>query len=334
MKNVFLKILAPFSLVFLFAACGDDSSSSPDPENASSDSAYSQPASDSDEDESSDSREGEVSSSAAEEGGEEESSSSSAEEESSSSERYAWQHLNKNLSYGELVDETENGTVVYKTIKIGNHTWMAENMRILSPYSNDRDEKYGSMYYGYDAVCPAGWHIPSMAEWNTLFDLDVLNGELWQEAGVKDESFKVATNATGFSALPGGRFWNSYRDEATIEFLSADTATYRNPSTGWYSTVYKGVEVRTSYAGLKVMTNYEAYTVLYYVRCIMNPEGFDYIVNYLEKDLLGKPEMNCSETLKDKTAYVAHDYKKAVCKQDETTQEWQWVKEDLDWMKE
>ena len=55
MNNTLLKILAPLSLVFLFVACGDDSSSSPDPEGTSSDSAYSQPASDSDEEESSDS---------------------------------------------------------------------------------------------------------------------------------------------------------------------------------------------------------------------------------------------------------------------------------------
>ncbi len=64
----------------------------------------------------------------------------------------------------------------------------------------------------------------------------------------------------------------------------------------------------------------------------MNPEGFDYIVNYLEKEILEKPEMECSEALSGKTAYVAHDYKKAVCKEDETTHKWAWVEEPLDWM--
>ncbi|MBR2212559.1 MAG: hypothetical protein IJ896_14115 [Fibrobacter sp.] len=334
MKNVFLKILAPFSLVFLFAACGDDSSSSPDPENASSDSAYSQPASDSDEDESSDSREGEVSSSAAEEGGEEESSSSSAEEESSSSERYAWQHLNKNLSYGELVDETDDGPIVYKTIKIGNHTWMAENMRSISLYSNDRDEKYGDMYLAYQVECPSGWHVPSMKEWQTLFREDVLDGVLWIEAGASEKNYEKCTNASGFSALPGGTNWRTYREEAAIDFLSSDTTTWRETSTGITYTRSQGVTIGGSESNLRYMSNAGAYNVSFYVRCIMDPEGFDYIVNYLEIDLLGKPEMNCSETLKDKTAYVAHDYKKAVCKQDESTLEWSWVKEDLDWMKE
>ena len=335
MRNKFNFIASALSTAFFISlsACGGDSSSSPEGDvDLSKDETVPTESSSSFvemDTESSESRGAEeLSSSDAEQLGSEESSSSSAEEESSSSERYAWQHLNKNLSYGELV----NGTVVYKTIKIGNHTWMAENMGISLVNPSERNGKYASMYYGYQAKCPAGWHIPSIKEWQTLFGEDVLDGELWLEAGANGESYKTSTNASGFSALPGGRYRNSYIAEAAVEFLSSDTTTYRNPSTGDYSTVYEGVVIKDSYAGLKVMTNYEAFRVLYYVRCIMDPEGFDYIVNYLEKDLLGKPEMNCSETLKDKIAYVAHDYKKAVCKQDETTQEWLWVEEDLDWM--
>jgi uncharacterized protein (TIGR02145 family) len=109
--------------------------------------------------------------------------------------------FNPNLIYGSLTDQEGN---TYKTIKIGNQTWMAENL-ITSKYRNGDvigttsseslditgesspkyqwiyggDEinlkSYGRLYTWYAVtdtrnVCPTGWHIPSDVEWTTLTD--------------------------------------------------------------------------------------------------------------------------------------------------------------------
>ncbi|MEA3477521.1 MAG: FISUMP domain-containing protein [Bacteroidota bacterium] len=62
---------------------------------------------------------------------------------------------------------------------------------------------------GVQGVCPAGWHVPSKAEWEEL--IGHLGGEDVADGKLKEAYFlhwnapnTGATNETGFTALPGG----------------------------------------------------------------------------------------------------------------------------------
>ena len=116
-----------------------------------------------------------------------------------------------NYSYASCIKEftDERDGQKYKAVCIGKQTWMAENLRYNAPGST-------SYYYGrlYDSttvmsgVCPNGWHAPSNAEWQQLFDLfggiDKAGGALKSTSGDWDVPNVGATNVSGFNGLPGG----------------------------------------------------------------------------------------------------------------------------------
>lgn len=137
---------------------------------------------------------------------------------------------------------------VYHAIKIGNQTWMAEDLRVtqfrngdaipevadaslwkyLQKSAYNRNNAQGYLYNWHainDArnIAPVGWHVATDAEWNTL--IKNLGGASVAGGALKDVSAwtdnQVNTNESGFSALPMGKI-NS--DSGLYEWL--DKAAY------------------------------------------------------------------------------------------------------------
>ena len=162
-----------------------------------------------------------------------------------------------NCEYGTLTDDRDGQT--YKTVKIGEQWWMAENLNYAYTdvpfkyrsytsdstswcYDNDAANcaKYGRLYTwaaamdsvgtwstngmgcGYymvcsptnpvRGICPEGWHLPDITEWNALFNavggratagIMLKSTEGWNYSGYYVTSGN-GSDSYFFSALPAG----------------------------------------------------------------------------------------------------------------------------------
>lgn len=125
---------------------------------------------------------------------------------------------NKN-NIGALKDSRDGK--FYKTVKIGEQTWMAENLNYETGDSYCYENKpencltYGRLYTWETTavICPEGWHVPAIADWQTLYKMaggkskaaKALKSTKWWYEGCN------GTDDYGFSALPIG-FGGNYTD--------------------------------------------------------------------------------------------------------------------------
>jgi len=167
----------------------------------------------------------------------------------------------------------EYGSKTYRTVKIGNQIWIAENLNYAGPngdigkyYEDDpaNGEKYGRLYTWEEAmkICPPGWHLPSDVEWQELVDF-VGSGKT---AGKKFKSISGwnkngnGTDDYGFSALPGG-------------YGHSDGSFYDAGNSGnWWSTTEYGAShawyLDMNYDIEYVGWEYDFKTYLLSVRCV------------------------------------------------------------------
>jgi uncharacterized protein (TIGR02145 family) len=177
-------------------------------------------------------------------------------------------NFNPDLTYDSIYDS--EGTK-YKTIQIGTQTWMAENLRStklndgteipfvteISPWSlltgpgycwfNNDSVGYGAIYNWYTVntlkLCPAGWHVPSDAEWTTLSDYlggRSVAGGLLKEAGTKHwlSPNNGGTNGSGFTGLPTGYryFAGGFNSMKSYAYWWSSTET--EPGEAYYRASY------------------------------------------------------------------------------------------------
>lgn len=117
----------------------------------------------------------------------------------------------KGINYDSFTDARDGKA--YKTIKIGDQIWMAENLAFkasvacLALDNNEKNvDKYGYLYNWETSnnVCPEDWHLPTDEEWTVLTtylgadaDKKLKDTGGWNGNG-------NGNNESGFSALPGG----------------------------------------------------------------------------------------------------------------------------------
>jgi len=147
--------------------------------------------------------------------------------------------FNPDKSYGSVTDIDGNE---YKTIVIGDQTWMAENLRTTRyrngeyipnvldsiewaaltsgaycTYNNtsslDTIATYGLLYNWYAVddernIAPKGWRIPTIADWLILIDYlggaEVASDKMKEVGNTHWEDPFQSNNSSGFTALPSG----------------------------------------------------------------------------------------------------------------------------------
>ena len=209
----------------------------------------------------------------------------------------------------------------YLTVQIGNQCWMAQNLRTKVGEKTDGDFgypttgndtiTYGHLYswnavtkgasttYPMNAtdtlvhgICPAGWHVPSANEWDTLtyyvyystnpdYKCSGCSSESWTQntpcianalasvtGWISSSTIECSagnisdkSNATGFAAIPAGRYTNKFFEFGTNAYFWSAT---EKTNTAWCRYISSSESYVNSKVNSKNNTGYS-------VRCLRDP---------------------------------------------------------------
>jgi len=128
-----------------------------------------------------------------------------------------------------FVDSRDGKT--YKKVTIGTQTWMAENLDYAGLY----DANVGWNLYNWSTAkkaCPAGWHLPSGAEWTTL--VEYVGGVSVAGKKLKSKTNWNGTDEYGFSATPGGFYDGGFEADDEPPSGLWWSSTEKDANESWY----------------------------------------------------------------------------------------------------
>ena len=164
-------------------------------------------------------------------------------------------------------------TITYKAVLIGNQTWMAQNLQYTTAnsryYDNKMDNviKYGLLYTWTDAlnVCPSGWHLPTKAEWDTLYAY--VGGSNVAGSVLKSQSDWAqhgnGSDAYSFTVVPSGAWmsgtYGGYMGEETYACIWSSTEHNSNKaytaSFDYYSDGVSGAEDKNNACSVRCIND-------------------------------------------------------------------------------
>ncbi len=152
---------------------------------------------------------------------------------------------------------------VYKTVKIGTQTWMAENLAFKAPsgcwaYDNIQSNVTICGYlYDWETAkkaCPVGWHLPTDDEWTLLTTYlggDSIAGRKLKSTFYWKNPDPTTTNSSGFTAIPGGNRMldGNYNMIGLWGYWWSSTENYSDNTTdyAWFRWMYYNLSEISSY---------------------------------------------------------------------------------------